>query len=260
MSFPESEQRPDPARIEEAFHAAEDLPPAQRAALLAQLSDADPALGRAVSVLFAGDARHQPMLEGTALELEAHHSALESLPAYSRESFGAYRVQRLIAAGGMGFVYEAVRDDAEFHKRVAIKFVQSGIDGPDAIERFRSERQILAGLEHPNIARLIDGGTTRDGVPYLVMEYVDGIPIDRFAKEHHVSRTGRLKLFLQVCDAVQYAHGSLVAHRDLKPCNILVTSAGVPKLLDFGVARLLTDTPGPATTSALTPEYASPSN
>jgi non-specific serine/threonine protein kinase/serine/threonine-protein kinase len=195
-----------------------------------------------------------------AIELEARNRALDSRPARPGEFFGPYRIVRRIAAGGMGLVYEALRDDAEFHKRVAIKFVQYGIDDPASIDRFRAERQILAQLEHPHIARLLDGGTTDDGVPYLVMEYVDGVPIDRFAAEQKLSCADHLKLFLKVCEAVQYAHRNLVVHRDLKPGNILVTPEVEPKLLDFGIAKLLTDEARPqtATVRALTPEYASP--
>jgi non-specific serine/threonine protein kinase/serine/threonine-protein kinase len=258
MSFPEPDKRPDCERVEELFHTAGALADEDRLALLDRVSREDPALADAVASLLSSRVSSNPVFDRTALELEAHHSAFASRLAHPGEFFGPYRVQRLIASGGMGFVYEGVRDDSEFYKRVAIKFVQGGADGPDGTERFRSERQILAGLEHPNIARLIDGGTTSDGVPYLVMEYVDGIPIDRFAIQHKLSRTERLKLFLDVCEAVQYAHSNLVAHRDLKPGNILVTPSGVPKLLDFGIARSLTDGSHSVTVGALTPEYASP--
>ena len=137
----------------------------------------------------------------------------------------------------MGAVYLAERDDDEFLQQVAIKVVRGLLD-PERVRQFRNERQILAWLEHPNIARLLDGGTTDDGLPYLVMEYVDGVPIDRHADARRLTVADRLRLFLVVCDAVSHAHRSLIVHRDIKPTNILVTAAGVPKLLDFGIARL----------------------
>ena len=133
----------------------------------------------------------------------------------------------------------ATRSDNEFKKQVAIKLVKRGMDTQEILRRFRLERQVLAGLTHPNIAALIDGGSTPDGLPYLVMEYVDGIRIDRYCEQHKSTITERLKLFRDVCAAVQYAHGNLVVHRDLKAGNILVTAEGTPKLLDFGIAKLI---------------------
>jgi serine/threonine protein kinase len=139
----------------------------------------------------------------------------------------------------MGEVYRAARADSEYQQQVAIKLVRAGFDTAFISTRLRAERQILATLEHPNIARLLDGGTTADGVPYLVMELVDGVPIDRYCEEHQLDIPARLRLFIQVCSAVQYAHRRMIIHRDLKPRNILVTRDGVPKLLDFGVAKIL---------------------
>ena len=243
----------DSERIEELFHAAAELPTRDRADFLKR---ADQRLAQ--TVLDMLQAARDPVWGQSALEIEARQTAFDSRPAQPGQVFGPYRILHRIATGGMSFVYEAVRDDAEFHKRVAIKFVQQGIDNAAGIERFRVERQILAQLEHPNIARLLDGGTTSEGVPYLVMEYVEGMPIDGFAAARRLSRAGRLMLFLQVCEAVQYAHRNLIVHRDLKPGNILVTAEGVPKLLDFGIAKLLTSEPGGHTLAALTPEYASP--
>ena len=248
----------DPNRIEELYHAAAELPASGQAEFVARNCAGNERLREAVmSLLAAGRVTPQSWEHG-ALEMEARHSALDLSPARPDEFFGPYRILRCIASGGMGFVYEALRDDAEFLKRVAVKLVQKGLDDPGAVERFRSERQILAQLEHPNIARLLDGGTTRDGVPYLVMECVDGERIDRFVASHSLGRTERLKLFLAVCEAVQHAHRHLVVHRDLKPGNILVTPDGTPKLLDFGIAKLLTNQSNTATVQALTPEYASP--
>ena len=176
---------------------------------------------------------------------------------------GAYKVVREIGHGGMGTVYLAERDDEHYHQQVAIKLINPGLGGEIIRRRFRNEMQILADLNHPNIARLFDGGETAGGVPYLVMEYVDGIPINVYCNEHNLSTEQRLKLFCIVCDAVQYAHQHLVIHRDIKPGNILVTGEGLPKLVDFGIAKLLAnDTPaadaGATAMPFMTPEYASP--
>jgi len=180
------------------------------------------------------------------------------------QSLGPYRLLREIGHGGMGVVYLAVRADDEFKKQVAIKLVQPGPHNKNLLRRFRRERQILANLDHPNIARLLDGGTTEQGMPYLVMEYVTGAPITEYCDERKLSITDRLKLYRDVCAAVRHAHQSLVIHRDLKPGNILVTAEGYVKLLDFGIAKLLDidsvsvalDTTNGA--PVMTPEYASP--
>jgi eukaryotic-like serine/threonine-protein kinase len=147
-----------------------------------------------------------------------------------------------------------------YDKQVAIKFVRVGFDTKAVLERFRHERQVLASLDHPNIARLLDGGTTEEGIPYLVMELIEGIPFDQYCDSQSLNVTERLKLFLQVCSAVQYAHQHLVIHRDIKPGNILVTKEGVPKLLDFGIAKILDPAAGSQATAInpMTPEYASP--
>ncbi len=179
---------------------------------------------------------------------------------------GAYRVVRQLGQGGMGTVHLAIRDDDVFHKRVALKVLRRGMDTESIVRRFRTERQILAGLDHPNIARLIDGGTTADGLPYLVMEYVDGMPLGTYADSRQLDTNARLELFVRLCGAVQYAHQSLVIHRDIKPANVLVSPDGVPKLLDFGIAKLLNaELTGQSLTAAtapglqlMTPEYASP--
>ncbi len=173
---------------------------------------------------------------------------------------GVYNILEQIGQGGMGEVFSAVRADGQYEKKVAIKLVRSGYDTESILERFRNERQIQASLDHPNIARLLDGGTTEDGIPYFVMELVEGAPIDNYCDARKLNITSRLQLFRQVCGAVQYAHQRLIIHRDIKPSNILVTSEGSPKLLDFGIARFL-DTSGRAEATLLrpmTPEYASP--
>jgi serine/threonine-protein kinase len=201
---------------------------------------------------------------------------LKGIPAASTLEPGAhigpYRLLSVAGAGGMGTVYLAERDDGEFTRRVALKLMRAMTgDGALLTRRFRAERQILASLEHPNIARLLDGGLTPDGIPYYVMEYVDGKPLDRYVAERHLSVRERLQLFRQVAAAVRFAHQRLVVHRDLKPSNILVTNAGDVKLVDFGIAKVLEQRPedsgpqfaGPQTLTGvlgpvMTPEYASP--
>ena len=159
----------------------------------------------------------------------------------------------------MGAVYKAERADGELSQTVAIKVIERGWLNPRSLDRFRQERQILAGLVHPNIARLIDGGTRADGVPYLVMEYVDGLPLDQFCEQKKLKIAERLRLLLPLCDAVDSAHQQLIVHRDLKPSNVLVDAAGEPKLLDFGIAKAIDHSSGAETqTITLTPDFASP--
>ena len=176
-----------------------------------------------------------------------------------------YRILDKLGEGGMGDVYRAVRADDEYEKQVAIKLVRQGLDTESGYERFRKERQILAGFEHENIARLLDGGTTDEGYPYFVMELVEGQPIDEYCDQNRLGVEARVRLFQSVCSAVQYRHQRLVVHRDIKPGNILVTAEGVPKLLDFGVATILSAEailPGAEPTVTvqrmLTPQFASP--
>jgi serine/threonine protein kinase len=178
---------------------------------------------------------------------------------------GPYELLEHIGEGGMGAVYRAVRADGMYNKQVAIKVIRGGLSTDFFISRFKNERQILANLEHPNIARLLDGGITEEGLPYLVLEFVSGVPIDHYCARRNLSITDRLKLFRMVCSAVQYAHRNLVVHRDLKPGNILVTEDGIPKLLDFGIAKILD--PGQeeaerdrtlTVMQVMTPDFASP--
>src|SRR5207245_11234122 len=182
-----------------------------------------------------------------------------------RSRVGPYQVLRDIAHGSMTVVNFPVRADDQYRKSVAIKLVRPGLDREDLLRRFRNERQTLATLDHPNIVSLLDGGSTEDGLPYLVMDYVEGVPIDEYCDTHRLSTTERLQLFRSVCAAVQFAHRNQVIHRDLKPANILVTSEGVPKLLDFGIAKLLNLEFSSQTMlvtrtglQPMTPEYASP--
>src|SRR5215469_1203860 len=179
---------------------------------------------------------------------------------------GPYVLSHVLGEGGMGTVYLAARADEQYQQFVAIKLVHAGSWQSEAIlQRFRTERQILANLDHPNVGRLLDGGMTSDGSPYLVMEHVDGTPIDQYCRENSLSFEAKLELFQSVCSAVEYAHKNLVVHRDIKPANVLVTESGTPKLLDFGIAKLLDpddarpDSPMTRSTERLmTPEYASP--
>jgi eukaryotic-like serine/threonine-protein kinase len=178
---------------------------------------------------------------------------------------GPYRITEPIGRGGMGAVYRAMRDDDQFQKLVAIKVLEPGMQTSQTLQRFRSERQVLAALEHPNIARLLDSGVTEDGIPYIVMEHVEGVPIDAFCRTNKLPINERLRLFCAICTAVHFAHQHLVVHRDIKVENILVTGDGVPKLLDFGIAKILDASPTLAAPSAtlamwqpMTPDWASP--
>jgi serine/threonine-protein kinase len=182
--------------------------------------------------------------------------------ALGDQTIGPYRIIRTIASGGMGRVYLAVRDDDQFERFVALKVIRKGLLSDEILNRFYEERQILASLNHPNIARLFDGGSTEDGTPWFAMEYIEGQPITDYCRLHNLSLDEKIELFLTVCSAVQYAHQNLVIHRDLKPANILVTPNGTPKLLDFGIAKLVDLEQKAGETQyqhrVMTPEYASP--
>lgn len=201
--------------------------------------------------------------EAAARRFETGTGGLASVAFNVPPSLGPYRILRELATGGMGSVYLAERSDGQYEQTVAIKIARGGGGNPFLLRRFLEERRILATLDHPNIARLLDGGTTDAGLPYVVMEFVQGEPVDAYCDREGLDTSGRLALFLEVCGAVQYAHQRLVIHRDIKPSNILVNAAGRPKLLDFGIAKLL-DAPGGTVSQAvtairvLTPESASP--
>jgi serine/threonine-protein kinase len=246
-------------RLEQLFDVASRLEPGERASYLNDACGEDSDLRREVESLIRAEAGADALL-GAAVGDAAREWAAS--PAFVGRRVGAYDLVKELGRGGMGAVYLGVRADDEYRKEVAVKLIRIGVDDPEMRRRFLLERQILANLDHPNIARLLDGGSTDDGLPYVVMEYVVGEPIDHYSDRLTLSIDARLRLFRQVCEAVQYAHRHLVVHRDLKPGNILVTSEGTPKLLDFGIAKLL-DMPadGVATRTAvrlMTPEYASP--
>ncbi|HUR32333.1 MAG TPA: protein kinase [Vicinamibacterales bacterium] len=238
------------------FDAALALPPAERSSFL-EHECAEPGLRAQVeSLLRAHDLAGTGFLGRSAIELTA------SPPPLIGRRIGHYELTSEIGRGGMGIVYLAVRADDTYRKAVAVKLVSSALAGDEGMRRFRRERQILAELDHPFIARLIDGGATDDGLPYFVMDYVDGMRIDEYCRARALDVRARLELFIKVCDAVQFAHAHLVVHRDLKPQNILVSADGTPRLLDFGVAALLASDGGAAVTitsvAGMTPQYASP--
>ena len=247
------------------FAEALALPEAERAAFLDRACAGEAALRADVAALLAALPAARRLFEGAPhLAAEPGAASAPAVDPAIGKTVGAYRLLELIASGGMGAVYRGERVDAAFRKQVAIKIIRPWLESADLVERFRRERQVLADLEHPHIARLIDGGSTADGRPYLVMEYIDGLPIDRHADELRLGVAARLRLFLTVCAAVQYAHRNLVIHRDLKPSNILVDRDGQVKLLDFGIAKVLGAEAGGAADGehtllpALTPRYASP--
>ncbi len=236
------------SQIDELFHAALERPRGDRTGFLRGAVNGDHELLREVTSLLSAHEDNADFLDAPAhggasrvLELDTQGDLTDPVG----QRLGAYRITRVIDAGGMGAVYLAGRDDDAFQKQVAIKLVRRRLFGSstarrdELARRFQIERQVLATLDHPYIARLIDGGSTDDGRPYFVMEYVEGLPIDAYAQQHKLSVRERLLLFLKVCQAVQHAHQKLVIHRDLKPGNILVTADGTPKLLDFGLAKLL---------------------
>ncbi len=249
-------------RVKQLFDTAVDRRPPERARYLDTACGPDAALRREVESLLAAHDAAGCFLETPALESQARE-LIDALPDPNiGRRIGAYRIVKEIARGGMGDVYEAVRDDDEYSQRVAVKLLRFGFDSDFLRQRFRTERQILASLEHPNIAHLLDGGTTAEGQPYLVMELIDGLPLRRFCDQHRLTVAGKIELFRQVCFAVHAAHQRLIVHRDLKPDNILVTADARPMLLEFGIARALApDAPAPreaATALLLTPAYASP--
>jgi eukaryotic-like serine/threonine-protein kinase len=252
-------EAPDSERLEELFHALSELDASGRKEFLDANCADDPALRDALEKLLHADeeAAETALLSTSALHLEARELAGGDLPL---DRVGPYRILSRLGSGGMGIVYLADRDDGQFRMKVAVKVIACALQDESLAAQFRHERQILANLDHPNITRLLDGGVTASGSPYLVMEYVDGVPIHEYASAHRLPVRERIALFLQVSAAVAYAHRNLVVHRDLKPGNILVTSTGIPKLLDFGIAKLLGDAAPAQATGALmmTPGYASP--
>jgi non-specific serine/threonine protein kinase/serine/threonine-protein kinase len=242
-------------KLKTLFNEVIDLTPAERDRTLERRCEGDVRLREEIISLLEADDRASGFIERPAAATISDGIAPHPL------TIGPWRVIREISRGGMGAVFLCERDD-EYKRLVAVKLIRRGMDSDHIIARFRNERRILASLDHPHIARLLDGGTTAEGQPYFVMEFIDGTPIDRYCRERELDLPGRLRLFQSICSAVQYAHRNLIVHRDLKPANILVTGDGVPKLLDFGIAKLL-DVSGETDVTAtelriLTPDYASP--
>jgi eukaryotic-like serine/threonine-protein kinase len=251
--------------IEKIFCEAVELAPDERETFLAEACAGDAELRREVESLLSETTDAKAPF--ASLIVGAAQSLASAGEEFIGRRVGPYRITGSIGQGGMAEVYKAVRDDDHYQKEVAVKLVRPGRINTFMLARFRYERQILASLEHPNIARLLDGGATDDDLPYFVMEYIVGEPITDYCEAHNLSIKRRLKLFRQTCAAVQYAHRNLVVHRDLKPSNILVTKEGEPKLLDFGIAKLLApEVSSNAVTVAqtmtmmrlMTPDYASP--
>src|SRR6184192_1220499 len=251
-------------KVQALFEQALELPETERAKFLEQKCIGDDALRREVESLLDSHASAGAFIDERSLFFseEDFQNGDEAVPP--GQLIGAYRIVREIGRGGMGTVYLAERADEQYKKQVAIKLIKRGMDTDSVLRHFRNERQILAGFDHPNIARLFDGGTTKDGLPYFVMEYIEGVPINQYCSAHGLSVVERLKLIREACAAVSYAHRHTVIHRDIKMSNILVTSEGIPKLLDFGIAKILTPGAGAealmtmTSLRPMTPEYASP--
>src|SRR5262245_22693666 len=248
-------------KIEEIFHKALECPETERESWLDANCDGDAELRAEVASLIASD-REAGVYVGSKVQRAMVQFGAAIEPQVEGRRLGPYRLIRELGRGGMGSVYLAARDDEQYESDVAIKLVHPGLDTDFILRRFKRERQILARLQHPNIARLFDGGTAEDGTPYLVMEYIQGTWITKYADEKQLSVEERLRLFLPVCAAVEYAHRHFIVHRDLKPGNILIDSTGTPKLLDFGISKLLHATQNDAADTQdlgmMTPAYASP--
>ncbi len=250
-------------KIIEVFNSALDEKESERRAFVEmQMNGEDEDALQEVLELLSSHEESEDFIEEPPSELAAEVFENGNRSSIGK-TIGVYKIEKEIGHGGMGTVFLATRSDKEFDQKVAIKLLKRGMDTDAIILRFRYERQILAELNHPNIARLLDGGTTKNGLPYFVLEYIEGVPITEYCEQKKLELTERLKLFRQVCDAISYAHQNLIVHRDIKPNNILVNKEGVPKLLDFGIAKVLqTDSDTTNLTVAgerlMTPKYASP--
>ena len=233
----------DEERLRDLFQQASALGPEDRDGFTAEACGTNHTLRAELDELLAADAAalDEDFLKHSAIYNEAMEDAAARFAV--GEIVGNYRLVEVIGRGGMGSVYRGERTDEAFEKCVAVKLIDAGFYSADLVAHFRAERQILANLEHPNIARLLDGGACADGSPYLIMEYVEGISPYDYCNQHNLTIAQRLQLFRQICSAVHYAHQNMVIHRDLKPGNVLVTAEGTPKLLDFGIAKVLRPSP-----------------
>jgi serine/threonine-protein kinase len=255
---------PDPERwrlLEDLFQAACDLPASERTAFLDRACGSDASIREEVELLLASADQTAGFIQQPVSDAARN---IAGSPPSRGKRIGPYELCSLLGQGGMGQVYLARRADNAYSQQVALKFIRADVAvDQEMLLRFRVERQILANLNHPNVARLLDGGVTPEGLPWLALEYVEGVPIDEYCRRGGLPLRARLELFLTVCSAIEYAHRNLVIHRDIKPANVMVTSEGVPKLLDFGIAKLLdTDYVDSVRTRAsdrlMTPDYASP--
>jgi eukaryotic-like serine/threonine-protein kinase len=257
----------DPAlwqQVKTLFDLALQHEPGRRTEFVGEVCADNPILRDELLSLLASFDRSHSFIEPPSIDRPAVTDSAD-IPPFAGRRVGPYELLRVIAEGGMGTVYLAARADDQYQKRVAIKVIRAAVDRQEVVRRFRHERQMLAALSHPNIVTLLDGGTTEDGLPFLVMDYVEGLPVDEYCRARRLSIPERLRIFLGICGAVQHAHQNLVVHRDLKPSNVLVTVDGTPKLLDFGIAKLLRPefSPEPiavtrTTERPMTLEYASP--
>ena len=247
------------------FEQALEQPPTQRSTYLSETCDGDTALLQAVQELLSSFDLATGFFDRMEAELAGAMADAQADPLRPGSRVGGYEIQERLAAGGMAVVYRAQRQDRDFEQAVALKVLKRGLDTADLLRRFRVEKQILARLQHPDIAHLYDGGMTEDGTPFFVMELIQGQPLIEYVRGRNLPLRARIQLFLRICQAVQFAHRNLIVHRDLKPSNVLITEDGTPKLLDFGIAKLL----DPAEQNAsllltrpenrlLTPEYAAP--
>jgi eukaryotic-like serine/threonine-protein kinase len=252
--------------VKQVLATALELVPTERVAYLDRSYATDASLRGDIAPLLASEERlKDQFLDGADLAAAAAAVISPDENFWVGRRVGPYKVVEQIGSGGMGEVYRAFRADDQYRKVVALKFVRAGQYSNEVFARFKNERQILAGLDHPNLAKLLDGGTSEEGMPYFVMELIDGQPITEYCNEQHLSIRERLKLFLQVCAGVHYAHQRLIIHRDIKPGNILVTAEGIPKLLDFGIAKIVESSQDASMADTtltsfriLTPRYASP--
>lgn len=247
-------------QVTEIYQTAVELPLSEQLEFVKSVCAGDEELFREVESLLENNREAEDFLEFSAFEALSKSFASEDLTG---KKIGNYRIVREIGRGGMGAVFLGERADGEFEQKVAIKLVKVGLDSQTVIRRFRRERQILASLEHSGIARLLDGGTIDKGVPFLVMEFVEGVPLNEFCRRQNSIIETRLKIFCEICETVDYAHQRNIIHRDLKPSNILVTNEGKPKLLDFGIAKVFGNQQDSSNKTetiafAMTPGYASP--
>lgn len=253
-------------QVKKFFHVALECDPGDRARFLREACAEDTdLLAQVESLIRSHEQAGDFIIEPAFISFDPSFSRADELPALSGQHIGSYKIVRELGRGGMGAVYLAARADEMFDKEVAIKVIKRGMDTDFVLRRFARERQVLASLDHPNIAKLLDGGVIKEGLPYFIMEYVEGVPLNEYADERKLSVGDRLELFRSVCSAIHYAHQHLIVHRDIKPSNIIVTADGIPKLLDFGIAKLLkTDLASETVDNThtalrlMTPEYASP--